>query len=248
MLLMPVSQLHQWMPATYLATYTVQCSLVAWLLWRYRRQLPELTAAFHWAAVPVGGAVAFAWIGMGLWMVHTFPDRFALQSTTDDMFAQMGLGLGWSAFLLRLVGMSVLVPLFEELFVRSLLLRGFSNANTTLLGLTQIVMDMPVIGEWLTHTRVGHWADHHRPVVFAQVFDRTPLGTLTLFGVAASTVVFTVGHGVRDWPAAVVCGIAYCLLLAATRHKGLGPVCWAHGITNAILWGYTLQTNDWQFL
>ena len=32
---------EQW-PATYPIGYAVQCGLVAWLLWRYRRLLPEL--------------------------------------------------------------------------------------------------------------------------------------------------------------------------------------------------------------
>ena len=46
----------------------------------------------------------------------------------------------------------------------------------------------------------------------------------------------------------VVCGVAYCLLLMVTRKKGLGPVIWAHGITNALLWVYTIQTDVWRFL
>jgi hypothetical protein len=32
------------------------------------------------------------------------------------------------------------------------------------------------------------------------------------------------------------------------RQMGLGPVIWAHGLTNAALWGYTLYTGDWRFL
>lgn len=246
--LMLVSYMYKLIPSTYLLTYTVQCGLVGWLLWRYRKLLPELTLRFHWAAIPVGVAVAVMWIWIGLWMVDTYPARFADQSTTDNMFTHMGQGVGWVAFTLRLMGMSILVPLFEELFVRSLLLRGLSNFRLTVIGAMKIFMDIPIIGEWLMHTRVGHWTDRQPPVSFGRQFDRTPLGSLTVFGVTASTLLFTLGHGQRDWPAAVVCGIAYCLLLAATRHKGLGPVCWAHGITNALLWAYTLRTNDWQFL
>ena len=45
-----------------------------------------------------------------------------------------------------------------------------------------------------------------------------------------------------------MCALAYCLLLSVTRAKGLGPVCWAHGITNALLWGYTVYYGNWQFL
>jgi len=247
-MLLPVSELRELLPATYLLTYSIQCGLVAWLLWRYRALLPESTLSFHWAAVPVGVVVAVAWIWLGLWMVEAFPERYADQRTNSDMFKEMGLGIGWVAFSMRLLGMSILVPLFEELFVRSMLLRGLSSFRLTAIGVVQTVIDIPVIGEWLMHTRLGDRADAHSPSIFRDQFNNTPLGALTLLGVAASTLAFTMGHGQRDWPGAVMCGVVYCLLLAATRHKGLGPVCWAHGITNALLWVYTLVTDDWQFL
>lgn len=247
-LLMPVAELRTYWPASYLLAYTMQCSVVAWLLWRYRKQLPELTLHFHWSSVLVGAFVAVAWIWIGREMMDLFPTRFTDQPTDGDMFKEMGVGVGWVALVLRLVGMSVLVPLFEELFVRSLLLRCFSSFKITMVGVVQIMMDIPVIGEWLMHTSMGYWADGNPPVQFGKQFHRTPLGALTFFGVVASTLLFTFGHGSRDWPAAVVCGVAYCLFLAATRNKGLGPVCWAHGITNLLLWVYTLGTNDWRFL
>jgi hypothetical protein len=74
--------------------------------------------------------------------------------------------------------------------------------------------------------------------------------------VAASTAVFMLVHGLRDWPAVIVCGITYCLLVGYTnnsrRRLGLGPVIWAHGITNGALWAYTVymhlnQGGDWRF-
>ena len=46
----------------------------------------------------------------------------------------MGLTMGWIALVLRLVGMSVVVPMFEELFVRSLMLRSLSHGRKTWLG------------------------------------------------------------------------------------------------------------------
>ena len=247
-MLVPVKELRELLPVSYLVMYTIQCSLVAWLLWRYRKLMPELNMRFHWASVPVGVVVAVIWVWMGLWMVDQFPERFAEQDEPRNMFQEMGLGFGWVAFSMRLLGMSILVPLFEEVFVRSLLLRAFSSFKATSLGFAQIVMDIPVIGEWLMHTSLGHRIDGKPTVLFGRQFKATSLGVLTLFGVSVSTLLFTVHHHPRDWPAAVVCGIAYCLLLAATRRQGLGPVCWAHGITNFLLWVYTVKTNDWQFL
>lgn len=247
-MLVPVKELREIWPASYLGMYIIQCSLVAWLLCRYRKLMPELNMSFHWSAVPVGVAVAVVWIWLGLWMVDQFPERFADSDKSGGMFQEMGLVVGWLAFSLRLLGMSILVPLFEEVFVRSLLLRAFSSFKATSIGVAQVIMDIPVIGEWLMHTSFGHRVDSQPTVLFGEQFKGTSLGVLTLFGVAVSTFLFTVHHALRDWPAAVICGIAYCLLLAATRHKGLGPVCWAHGITNCLLWIYTVKTNDWQFL
>ena len=264
-----VVALRDWLPATYPLTYTIQCVLVLWLLWRYRKLMPELNLNFHWLALPVGAAVAVAWIWLGLWVANwDYVQEIGLTKFTQDVFASladpqrvspyadsnavnifdlMGNGVGWVAFLLRLAGMSIVVPLFEELFIRSLLLRSLQHFRPTMIGILQIIQDTPVIGEWLMHTSLGTRADRHGPM-FGPQFERTPLGALSVFGVAISTVVFTAHHIPRDWLGCVVCALAYCLLLAATRRKGLGPVCWAHGITNALLWAYTLRTGDWQFL
>ncbi len=245
-MLLCIGYMREWAPASYPILYTLQCGLVVWLLWRYRRLLPELTLSFHWLAVPVGVGVFVAWIWLGKWMVATFPDRFADQGT-DSFFDQMGVGVGWAAFSLRLIGMSIAVPLFEELFIRSLILRSLQHLKPTVIGALQIIQDLPLLGEKIMHTSWAKRADRHPPV-FGREFDRTPLGMLSVFGVMTSTLIFASYHLPRDRPGCIVCGVAYCLLLAATRHKGLGPVCWAHGITNALLWVYTLQTGDWQFL
>jgi hypothetical protein len=102
------------------------------------------------------------------------------------------------------------------------------------------------------HTRLAERANRHEPV-FGREFAQTPLGALTPFAVAASTFVFMIHHALPDWPGAVLCGVAYCLLLAATARHGLGPVVWAHGLTNALLWIYTITLHlqghgDWQLL
>jgi len=258
-------------PRIYPFVYTLQCALVVWLLWRYRKLTPELTVRFHWLAVPVGVGVLVAWILLGWTMAGEFSQRWTALvqegrwlgrieyprdgapyfATTEVHFlATMrdeSPGFYWASNILRLLGMSIVVPLFEELFVRSLILRSMSRRRQTGIGLLQVLTDMPLIGDWLTSTKRGQEAAEHPPV-FGAEFDVNKLGVLTGFGVFASTLVFTLSHGMRDWPGCVVCGVAYCVLLAATRHKGLGPVAWAHGITNALLWWYTLGTEDWQFL
>lgn len=170
---------------------------------------------------------------------------------SDSIFIRMGLRdgsvLAWIAFIMRLIGMSIVVPLFEELFIRSLLLRSFNSAKNTFTGIVQVAQDFPVIGEKLMGTKLAEEADK-QPPMFEHEFKRVPLGTLSMFGIAASTLIFTLSHVPRDYAACIFCGIAYCLCLRFTRHKGLGPVCWAHGITNALIWIYTLHTDDWRFL
>jgi hypothetical protein len=250
--------------------YTLQCGTVLWLLWRYRRLLPELTLKFHWLAVPVGVFVFVAWVWlrmlidesdklreMGLvgfttayfgWMID--PSRSPGFTSGEEYFASLrntSVALMWAALVLRLLGMSIVVPMFEELFTRSLLLRSFHDFRRTGIGLLQIMQDLPGVGDWFITTSWGQRIGKHEPV-FGKEFQRVPLGALSVFGVAASTFVFMTNHSWRDYPGTIACGIAYCLLLWATRHKGLGPVIWAHGITNALLWAYTMHTGDWRFL
>ena len=235
-------------PLLYPVLYVPQCLLIAFLLWRYRQLTPGLTLTFHWLAIPVGIAVCVIWIGLGNAMIQFFPDRFGIAETDQPhLFLQMSPALKWTSLSLRLLGMSLLVPLFEELFVRSLLLRSFYSFKQVVIGTNQWGQDIPGIGDWLMHTKIAQRADaYDQP--FAQMFNQTALGALSITGVMLSTLIFTIGHGMRDWPGAILCGIFYCILLRLTREKGLGPVIWAHGITNALLWFYCITTNNWHFL
>lgn len=230
-------------PLTYPFLYTAQCVIVLWLLWRYRRLTPELTLRFHWLSLVAGLGVAWLWIVMGDWMVMMFPARFG-DVGTRPFFAedQMGPAMGWVAMSLRLLGMSLVVPIFEELFNRSLLLRSLQRMRRTGTGLVQLALDFPLLGDWLRETKLGERADESAPV-FGAEFESTPLGRLSVFGVLATTIVFMSVHVLRDWPACFLCGVVYCLVLNATRRRGLGPVIWTHGITNAALWVYTVWTH-----
>lgn len=236
------------LPLLYPILYSLQCLIVAGLLWRYRHLLPELTLRFDFLAIPIGIVVCVIWILLGNAMVHLFPERFA--PSPDDpehLFVRMAPVARWVSLSLRLVGMSLLVPMFEELFIRSLLLRSFHRFRQVMVGLVQWGQDLPLIGEWLMHTTFAKRADaHDQP--FARMFNDTPLGALSITGIVLSTLIFTIGHGMRDWPGAIACSLFYILLLRITRAKGLGPVIWAHGITNALLWAYCVYYGDWQFL
>lgn len=257
--------------------YTLQCGIVAWLLWRYRGLLPELTLRFHWLALLTGVGLAAAWVALGEasmvvggWVqgvpyagagvAWAMPSLLPLtpEARAEHLLVDMGRSsptLMWVSLGVKLLGMSLVVPLFEELFVRSAVLRALLSPRRAGLGAVQFLLDMPVVGDALANTRVGQRALNAEPA-FAHQFRLTPLGKLSVFGVIASTVVFAASHAPRDWMGCFACGFVWCWLLwytnrsAAWRDRplGLGPICWSHGITNAVLWGYTLWANDWTYL
>lgn len=245
LLLTPVMLASDYDPWLYPPFYALQCGVVAWMLWRYRHLTPELTISFHWLAVPTALAVTALWIVIGKWMVATWPGQFA--ATERHLFDEMTPQARMISLSLRVLGMSILVPLFEEMFMRSLLLRALHHGRQTMIGLFQLACDLPLIGDYLIQSDWAERAQAHGPV-FEKQFLQTPLGALSTFGVFASTTLFTLGHGMRDWPAAILCGIFFCVLLRLTAKKGLGPVVWAHGLTNLFLFIYCVRTGDWQFL
>ena len=277
-MLLLVGLAREHVPLLYPLLYVLQCGLVCALLWRYRKLLPELTVRFHWLAVPVGVAVFIGWVWLGMtynallyqsdagapaapsvmlpsivvlvnWMVNPvtpLPDAWSSEKT-PTFFDTLPLTLAWVTMALRLLGMSIVVPLFEELFIRSLILRSFLRPRPTAIGLLQVMYDLPLLGDLLERTGLGHRVHRHGPV-FGPEFLRNALGELTVFGVMVSSLIFMLSHLPRDWAGCILCGVMYCLLVRATRDKGLGPVIWAHGLTNALIWGYTLHTGDWQFL
>lgn len=184
--------------------------------------------------------------------------------------------LGILSMGLRLIGMALIVPLFEEMFIRSAMLRGLQKPGPTFTGLLQFASDLPVIGDWLSNTAAGKKANEQPPAFTRQLVE-TPVGAVTIFAIVASTLVFMASHQPRDWPGCIACGVVWCGLVwwtnkprkskgetwdtirirpeltdykgaGNTGRLGLGPVVWSHGITNALLWGYTLAWGDWRFL
>lgn len=247
----------------YPVLYALQCGLVLWLLYRYswrQRLTPELTLRFHWLAVPTGLALCWAWIALGELTIALFPRLDAsLAATGQPHYFQLMLetspALAWVSLGLRLLGMTLLVPMFEELFTRSAMLRGLHHARPTGIGVVQVAQDIPIVGEWLHETRLGRRAAE-LPSQFTRQLVETPVGHLTLFGVFASTLIFMLNHIPRDYAGCIACGVVWCLLLGWTnrpslsesRRLGLGPIIWSHGITNAALWAWCVYTGDWQWL
>jgi len=63
--------------------------------------------------------------------------------------------------------------------------------------------------------------------------------------VGISTLVFTAGHGMPEWPASIAYGLLMCALWA--WRKDLVSCIAAHATTNIVLAVYVLRTGNWQY-
>ncbi len=258
--------------ASYPIGYLLFCTLIAYILWRYRKLTPEINAQFHWLAIPTGLLLIVAWIGLGWYFSkhgNQFPLRYQnliahnapppdaaldainpkirIENHKLNFIAQKGAILGYLSLSVRVIGMTLLVPFLEEVLMRSLLLRALAHPKKTMKMAFLALLDFPAIGDALINTKLAQRIEQNPPS-FEDEFRATPLGQITCFGVIISSLVFAIGHAPRDYAAAMLCGITWCILLKFTKNKGLGPVIWSHGIANAALVAYVLYYNDWQFL
>jgi hypothetical protein len=247
-------------PALIPVVSVLQLAIVGAMLWRYRRHTPEMNLRLHWSAIVTGVALLPAWIYAG-WLSNELGGMFDPTIEThpiESMIAEEP-ALGWTAMSLRFCTMVLLVPLFEELFIRSGCLRGFSSPKRTWTGLIQLASDLPGIGEKIALSERGRQANAQPPQFTAQL-ESVPLGRATWFGVVISTVIFAAAHHPRDWLGCVICGVVWGFMVwwlnpadrkpivDKSKNLGLGPVIWSHAIINALLWGYTLWAGNWEFL
>ena len=235
-----------WLPATLVFTLPIY-GLLAFMLWRYRKLMPEMTLRFHWTAIPTGVGLFVVWVLLGWLMAgeldvrlealsrgELLGDRHAVYyeakanadptddpgwlATTDKShwvkLQDPGAGYGggmplfWATLAVKALGMVLLVPLFEEVFSRSLCMRAMVDPRRTKLALAQLLEEVPGVGDWLYARYVDQYKD--KPSFFTQQFLTTPLGTFTWFAVCTSTLVFMLNHGLRDWPGCVACGVVWC--------------------------------------
>lgn len=269
LLLLAVGQLAaEAMPPLLPVVSALQLAVVGAMLWRYRRQTPELNLRLHWSAIVTGVALLPAWLYAG-WLSNELGGMFEPTIETHPIEAMIAEqpAIGWAAMSLRFATMVLLVPFFEELFIRSGCLRGFSSPRRCWTGLMQLASDLPGVGERIALSERGRRANAQPPQFTAQL-ESVPLGRVTWFGVLISTVVFAAAHHPRDWFGCIICGVVWGFMVwwlnpadrpsprkqdtgeadTACTNYGLGPVIWSHAIINALLWGYTLWADNWEFL
>ncbi len=259
---------RDWDARTLPYLYGLQCVLTTAMLWRYRKHLPEMTLWFHWTVIPSAVFLVVGWIFLGwlmggqlseriVWLKDGMPIDHALNSKGEPHYFQTMSGeypvTYQVSIFLRLLGMSLIVPFVEEIFNRSLCLRAMHSAKKTKIAFLQVLHDMPGLGDVLMHKPAVRAAAQQEPM-FTKQFYETPLGKVSVFGIAASTFIFMLNHVPRDYVGCIICGVLWCLMVKWTngesrkRKLGLGPVIWSHGLTNALLWWYTIASGDWQFL
>lgn len=127
-----------------------------------------------------------------------------------------------SAFALRLLAAGLLVPVFEELLMRGFVFR--------------------LAYQWGEARRL----QEDEPLVSSldeKNIDDVAPGAWSWAAVVISTLVFTSGHNVYEWPASIVYGLLMSLLWIV--RKDLLVCIIAHATTNISLAFYVMITGRW---
>ncbi len=193
--------------------------IVTALLWRFRKHYhfgPPLT--LRQTTIAFGACLA----ATGIWIVAL---RFSLampfwSSQLLESHAAVGLSLPW---MLRAVGSTLLVPIFEELFCRAYLGEFFHFTRTG--------------AEGFSSRLAQRWDDSAQPSYGPS------LSRLSIIG---STLLFALGHDMSAWPAAVLYFLFTTWVYAKTRSF---RVCiLIHAIANLIIAGLVLARPEMGFL
>ena len=129
-----------------------------------------------------------------------------------------------SGFALRLLSAGLLVPLFEELMMRGYALR--------------------LALQWDQARKQGDREALHTVLDNRSINDVAP-GEWTWSAVLLSTIAFTAGHTLPEWPASIAYGLGMAWLWI-TR-KDLIACIVAHATTNIALAIFVYSTGSWHF-
>lgn len=132
----------------------------------------------------------------------------------------------WSglSFALRLVAAGLLVPVFEELMMRGYVFR--------------------LALQWDRERGKGA-GQAFQTALDERSLDEVKPGEWSWIAIVISTLVFTAGHGMPEWPASIAYGLLMCALWV--WRKDLVSCIVAHATTNIVLAVYVLQSGNWQY-
>jgi len=133
---------------------------------------------------------------------------------------------GWSnsAFYLRLFAATILVPVFEELLMRGYIFR--------------------LAYQWDVERKQNKENALYRALHERCINNFEP-GSWSIVAILVSTIAFTLGHHLVEWPAAFLYGILMALLWI--KRKDLIACIVAHATTNLELGLYVRLTQHWEF-
>jgi len=182
----------------------------ALLVWAWRWYVPLRGPKNQYTSIIAG--IVFGLAGCLVWVVLLMP------------FVDPAEGESWSdtGFYLRIVAATLIVPIFEELFMRGYIFR--------------------VALQWDQARR----QKIKRP--FERALDKSCLnsvqpGSWSAWAIGISTVAFALGHNAKEWPAALAYGLIMVGLWIV--RKDLLSCIVAHGTTNFALALYVKLTGQW---
>ena len=195
------------------AGYLLKIGIVPLLLyWAWKWYVPITGPKNPWGSVGYG--IVFGMIGLAVWCLLMAP----FITVAGDPWSGPG-------FFLRLFSATLIVPVFEELFIRGYILRVALQWD--------INRKNPEIDASLNET-----LDH-------DCLDDVSPGAWSVMAIGISTIAFAAGHLPVEWLAAV----AYSILISVLwiLRKDLLSCMVAHGTTNLALGGYVYFTGQWGF-
>jgi uncharacterized protein len=128
------------------------------------------------------------------------------------------------AFSLRLAAATFIVPVFEELFMRGYIFYFVLQWDQARKRGTPCAFDDTLHDATIDEVKAVCW---------------------NLPAIIISTIAFSLGHQVAEWPAAVAYGVLMAFLLVL--RKDLLSCVVAHGITNLCLGIFVVQSGNWQY-
>jgi membrane protease YdiL (CAAX protease family) len=204
------SVLHDKLPEEIL--YTIKLVVVPGLLiWAWKWYIPLTGPKIKWISCVWG--IIFGIIGLVLWCGLYAP------------FTDPKDGAPWSdlGFALRLLTAGLVVPIFEELFMRGFVFR--------------------VALQWDLLRRKKAPNPFSDALDKASIFDVAP-GQWSIYAIVISSIIFAAGHLVAEWPAAIAYGLLMGLLWIF--RKDLISCIVAHGVTNIGLALYVYYFGRWE--
>ncbi|MCF6246943.1 MAG: CPBP family glutamic-type intramembrane protease [Desulfobacula sp.] len=182
------------------------------LLWAWKWYVPVTGPKKKLGSIMYG--VVFGLIGLIVWCLLIAP-----------FIDPAGEPWSGSAFLLRLFSASLIVPVFEEYFIRGYIFRVAYQWNENRLNKkVRSALNQTLDNNSINSVKPGVWS---------------------IAAIIISTAAFTAGHLMIEWPAA----IAYSILISILWiiRKDLLSCMVAHGTTNLALALYVNYTGHWGF-